>query len=127
MAPLSESRTPPLGLEPSRSLGARRCSPYKDMTVRGAAGRDSMPCLARLRLHTRRNGAENSSAHVDIYELRATFAQVHRDDRLPTGTVTGEEDDCFGSRRRQKLCPAHNQTIENPGMMLRLDERPSFH
>lgn len=47
--------------------------------ARGAAGGDSTPCLAWLRFHGQRNGAENSSARVDIYELRVTFAELHRD------------------------------------------------
>lgn len=77
MATLSESRV----LQEAGSLQALRarlCSP-KDRMVRGAAGWDSRPCLAWLRLHGQRNGAENSSACVDIYELRVTFAELHRD------------------------------------------------
>lgn len=71
MAPLSESRT----LQEAGSLQALR----EDMMARGAAGGDSTPCLAWLRFHGQRNGAENSSARVDIYELRVTFAELHRD------------------------------------------------
>lgn len=69
---------------------------------------------AETRCHARvgeRNGAENSSAYVDIYELRVMFAELRRDvvsnlDRLSAGRRL------FWIEMQTKLYPAHNQTIK---------------